>query len=233
MGSTETPKDAQPTRPIAKLARGASGFLLLAFVLVVVATMLVPFALGYHQYAIRGGSMEPTIHRGSIAYTEEVPVSALRSGDVITYIPPGHSQPVTHRIVSVTRPQRGLPPVFRTKGDANAGPDLRPFRLDRPTEARFVFSIPLLGWVLIALEIPLLKIVALAIPAAVVGLMIVVSLWRDSGRLLEERRGEDEADEEYWSDVDGDEPWTTEKGLDDWDLDEDRERREAAAMEVS
>ncbi len=92
---------------------------------------LIPPLLGYQRFVVVGGSMEPTIHRGSVIFDEIVPVEDLRPGDVITYVPPGHHTPSTHRIIS-----RELDPQgswrFRTKGDANAAPDAQPFVLERP-----------------------------------------------------------------------------------------------------
>ena len=55
------------------------------------ALMLIPAALGYHRYVITGDSMSGSIDRGSIAFDDEVPVSELREGDVITYDPPQSS----------------------------------------------------------------------------------------------------------------------------------------------
>ncbi len=195
MSSTEIPPSPHLTRPFARLARGASGVVLVLIVVAVVSTMLVPALLGFNLYAIAGGSMEPTIQRGALAYAREVPVSRLRVGDVITYVPPGHSQPVTHRVSQITRPERSKPPVYQTKGDANARPDLRIFRLDRPTQARYIFSLPFAGWVLLFLSSPLAKVLVLGVPAVLVALWVVASLWREGGRLLRDR--EDAAAAEY------------------------------------
>ncbi len=168
---------------------------MLVLVTVTVAgAMLVPSLLGYNLYAIDGGSMEPTIHRGALAYAKEVPVASLKKGDVITYVPPGHSRVVTHRIIQVARPLPREGPVYRTQGDANAQADLRVFRLDKPTQARFSFSIPLVGWGQVLLGNPIVKVLALGLPALLVAVWIVGSLWSEGGRVIRER---DEAAEEY------------------------------------
>jgi signal peptidase I len=167
---------------------------LVLVIVTVVGGMLVPALLGYNLYAIDGGSMEPTIQRGALAYAREVPAADLEVGDVITYVPPGHSRAVTHRIIEVTRPDPRGKPVYRTKGDANARPDMRLFRLDRPTQARFEFSVPLIGWALIFLGIPIVKVLALGVPALLVAVWILASLWREGGQRLREQ---DEAASEY------------------------------------
>lgn len=194
MSSTPDHSPHSPARLLASIAKGASGVVLVLVVVAVAATMLVPPLLGYDLYAIDGGSMEPTIHRGAIAYSTEVPVSELKVRDVITYVPPGHSRAVTHRIIGIARPDPRAKPVYRTKGDANAQPDLRIFRLDRPTQARFAFSVPVIGWLMILLAIPLVKVLALGLPALLIGLWIMGSLWKEGGRNLRER---DQAAEEY------------------------------------
>ena len=99
-----------------------------------------PGLMGYQRYVLVGGSMEPTIHKGSIVFDDLVRVRELRAGDVITYKPPGASKAVTHRIISAKRQKTGSP-IFRTQGDANASPDMRPFKLDQPTAG----ALPLLG----------------------------------------------------------------------------------------
>jgi len=173
-----------------------SGLPLIALLATVMGTMLVPPLLGYDLYAIDGGSMEPTIHRGAIAYAREVPVAELRRNDVITYVPPGHSRPVTHRVVAVTRPDPRRGPVFQTKGDANRAADARLFHLDRPTQARFEISIPYLGWALLFLGTSMGKVIGLGLPAVLVAVWVVASLWREGGRVLKDG-GDDEAAAEY------------------------------------
>ena len=76
--------------------RGLMSVLLLA-ILAAMAITFVPGLFGYQRYVLVGHSMEPTIHRGSLVFDEIVNVSDLRKGDVITYVPPGNVEPVTHR----------------------------------------------------------------------------------------------------------------------------------------
>lgn len=187
MSSTSTPPSKNPARLLAKFARRASGVVLVLITVAVVGAMLVPALLGYDLYAVDGGSMEPTIQRGALAYASEVPVAELKVRDVITYVPPGHSRPVTHRIVDVLRPDAGGLPIYRTKGDANPRPDMRVFRLDRPTQARLSFSIPVVGWVLILLGNPIVKVLALGLPALLIALWMIGSLWQEGGRVMRER----------------------------------------------
>jgi signal peptidase len=155
-------------------------------VLVLCATFL-PSLLGYQRYVLVGRSMEPTIHKGSLVFDEIVPVRALRKGDVITYIPPATKKPVTHRIISVGRGPRGER-VFRTQGDNNRDPDLRPFTLDDPTQARVAFAIPYLGWLFILLAMQEARIFLIALPGVLLALWALYGAWRQGGELLATER---------------------------------------------
>jgi signal peptidase len=131
--------------------------------------------------------MEPTIHRGSVIFDEIVPVEDLRPGDVITYVPPGRDTPSTHRIIS-----RDLDPqgswLFRTKGDANAEPDAVPFVLERPVQARVKLAVPYVGYLWMALASQQVRYALLVAPAILIALWMLVSVWRDAGRMLERER---------------------------------------------
>ena len=173
-------------RALAHVAgRGLMSVLLLA-ILAAMAITFVPGFLGYQRYVLVGGSMEPTIHRGSLVFDEIVNVADLRKGDVITYVPPGHAQAVTHRIVSRKDGRKGGP-VFRTQGDHNRFADMRPFQLDRPRQARFAFAVPYHGWLFIALGNPRARFILLAIPALLIALSMLARLWREGGRLAAQR----------------------------------------------
>ena len=77
--------------------------------------------------------------------------------------------------------------MFRTQGDANAAPDMRPFQLDKPTQARYRFAVPYLGYVFIALGSPHARLILLALPALLIVLFMLARLWREGGRLAAER----------------------------------------------
>jgi signal peptidase len=172
------------------LATSAGRGLMSVLLLAILAAMVITFApslFGYQRYVLVGHSMEPTIHRGSLVFDEIVRVSDLRKGDIITYVPPGSVEPVTHRLVSRKDGKKGGP-VFSTKGDNNAVADPRDFQLHRPTQARYAFSVPYLGWLFIALGTPRLRFILLVIPALLIALSMVGQLWREGGRLAATRR---------------------------------------------
>jgi signal peptidase I len=160
--------------------------------LALAAILLIPAALGYQRYVIVSGSMTGTYDRGSIVYDKEVPVSDLKVGDPITYSPPAGASPeelLTHRIVWIGH-DKGGEETFRTKGDANETADPWTFTLDKPSQAKVAFSVPYVGFLLAALSIPTVRMLAIGIPAVVVAFLILAGIWRDAGEEAKRREAE-------------------------------------------
>jgi signal peptidase len=175
-------------RRAGRLVSGAS----LAVVAIVAALALVPALFGLQRYVIVSGSMTGTYDRGSLVFDDVVPVSQLRVGDVITYRPPptsGVDHLVTHRIAAIERDSLGIA-TFRTKGDANTAADPWTFTLPRGRQARVRAAIPYAGYALASLSRRDVRAIVIGLPAALIGLMSMVSLWR---RLGDEARRREEA----------------------------------------
>ena len=64
---------------------------------------------------------------------------------------------------------------------------MRTFKLDQPTQARYRFSVPYLGWAFIALGTPHARFLLLALPALLIALSMLGKLWREGGQLVAER----------------------------------------------
>lgn len=164
-------------RALYRLAGVAS----VALLLVVVLALLVPALLGFQRYVITGGSMTGAIAKGSVIYSKLAPVEELKAGDIITFEPPGHAALVTHRIVAVEAGPDGTP-VFRTKGDFNDVADpWGPITLNEPEQARYVFDVPLLGYLLAALAIRTVRVALIGVPAVIIALSLLWGLWRQAG----------------------------------------------------
>ena len=169
----------------------ATGFCVAALVFVV-AAIVMPGLLGLQRFVITGGSMTGTIPKGAVIYSRITPVERLKVGDIITFNPPGYSTAVTHRIVAVEEGSAGRP-AFRTKGDFNEAPDpWNPVTLNEPQQARYVFQVPLLGYVLAALSMRAVRVMLIGIPAVLIALSLLWSLWREAGEEVV-RRLEDDA----------------------------------------
>ncbi len=109
----------------------------------VLALVLLPIGLGLERYVMSGRSMDGGISRGSLLIERVVPVSDLRTGDVITYRAPADADVrgrVTHRIVSIG------PDGIVTQGDALADPDPWVLRTDAATMPRVELAVPVVGW---------------------------------------------------------------------------------------
>jgi signal peptidase I len=155
-----------------------------------VAIMLVPAALGFQRYVILTGSMTGTYDRGSIVYDRPVPVSELKVGDPITYSPPPgftHQTRVTHRIWSIHRGPGG-DRIFKTKGDANRHPDVWQFTLNQATQERVVFHVPEVGYLFLLLSLRDFRIVLVGVPAVIIGLIMLIRLWREAGQEARRQR---------------------------------------------
>jgi signal peptidase I len=104
---------------------------LLALILVVVATLVVsrvvPVLTGAPTFVVGGGSMEPTIHLGSVIVDRPVAASDLAVGDMVTIRVGPDKAIFTHRVVALAPRADGL--WIQTKGDANrtADPSIIPF----------------------------------------------------------------------------------------------------------
>jgi signal peptidase I len=180
---TEAQTNQSPAAPARhRRAVKAASTIFLGCCFALAALMLVPALLGYQRYVVTGDSMSGAIAKGSIAYADEVPVSELRPGDVITFTPPGRSSDsyVTHRIVSIRRDREGVP-VYRTKGDANDARDPWRFSLRQPTQARVSFHVPFAGYVFGALAIRSVRMLAIGLPALLIAFGIAAALWREAG----------------------------------------------------
>ena len=74
---------------------------------------------GLGTFIVTGGSMEPSIHKGSLVLVQPVFPSEVKVGDVITF--QQYDQTTTHRVIAISRNTQGL--TFKTQGDANVAAD--------------------------------------------------------------------------------------------------------------
>jgi signal peptidase I len=124
-----------PRRWVDRLLTGLAVIgLLVASVTVFAATT------GLRPLVVRSGSMEPTIHTGSMVLVRSIPAREIRVGDVVAVGRPDGTR-VTHRVVSVVHKGRYAELVL--KGDANRDND--PVPVVVTTAGRLVSSVPWLG----------------------------------------------------------------------------------------
>lgn len=177
---------ASIARPLLSGLRSLAGAALCAGALALGLLVIIPALAGYQRYVIVGGSMTGTYDRGSIVFDRVVPTSSLRTGDVITFAPPGRADLVTHRIHSI-RTVEGKR-VFATKGDFNQVPDVwSPLMLRGATQARVAFHVPYAGFAIAALSDRRRRMLLIGIPAALIALLTLGALWRETSPALPTR----------------------------------------------
>ncbi|ACV11488.1 peptidase S26B, signal peptidase [Halorhabdus utahensis DSM 12940] len=120
------------------------GTVLFIAVVLLFVSIAIPQIVGADQsYVVQSDSMSPTIDAGSVVYVADVTPDRLSENEIITYRR-GSENPVTHRIVEVV--ERDGQELYRTKGDANEGPDPTLVSADQVI-GRVAFSIPYMGYV--------------------------------------------------------------------------------------
>ncbi len=142
--------------------------------------LALPLALatsaGYHSLTVLSGSMEPAIGTGDVVLTKPIPPAEARVGDVVTYKEPeAPGRLITHRVRSIRLRDRGY--AFVTKGDANDSTERWKVaangRIGRVTN-----HAPVLGYALAFMRDPSKRLWALVIPAALLGLVELLRIWR-------------------------------------------------------
>jgi signal peptidase len=163
----------------------------LACVATIVGAVTVAAAAAWHDLAplaVTSGSMEPTLPIHSMILVQEVRPKDVRVGDIITFDPPGTTPRVTHRVVDRER-VGGSRWYFRTKGDANPTPDDWRRGMNhseryhpgvtygvRPA-LRHVFTIPYAGSIT-TLFPARVRLALLLLPLALIGVGLLVAIWR-------------------------------------------------------
>ena len=149
----------------------------LVVLLAIAVLILVPPLLGYQRYVITGGSMGGALPRGSIAFDEVVPTERIRVGDVITYKPPNGDRLLTHRVVWIGH-EHGGARLYRTRGDANPTADPKAILLPNGRQARMVFHVPVVGYLVAALSVRAVRVVAIGVPALAIAIAAFAGVWR-------------------------------------------------------
>ena len=96
---------------------------------------------GLKMFAVKSGSMEPEVGKGSIVFTK--PASEYMVGDIITYQISNGSDYVTHRISGIEEDESKM--YYRTKGDANSSEDFAAVSDDRIV-GKLLFKVPYVGF---------------------------------------------------------------------------------------
>ncbi|WP_182526644.1 signal peptidase I [Nocardioides dongkuii] len=140
----ESQRHTRGRRILGFAGRVVGWLLIIALLLVLAATVLVPRVAGATPYTVLTGSMEPNLPPGTLIVTEQVPAQDIEIGEVVTFqIESGKPQVVTHRVIA-TRQDRDGRPEFLTQGDANPIPD-QGWRPAESVRGVLWYAVPKLG----------------------------------------------------------------------------------------
>ncbi|MBI5033360.1 MAG: signal peptidase I [Chloroflexi bacterium] len=137
--------------------------------LVFVVFGVAPLFMGLHPFVVLSGSMEPTIHTGSIVLSQTTTPTELQAGDVIAFNPRAEAAlPVVHRIVTIE--ERNGTRYATTRGDANTDEDAEIALSSAVLKVNG--SIPFVGYAVYYAAQPLGTLLLIWIPAT-----LLVVLW--------------------------------------------------------
>ncbi len=143
---------------------------------VALGAVVAPYAVGGRSYTVMSGSMEPRIHTGDVVAAERVAPRDLRSGDIVTFEDPDVAgRMITHRVRS-TREHDGLVSVV-TKGDANNTVERWTIPVDGQL-GRVRYRVAHIGYALAFTRTPPGKLVLIALPALLLGIVELRRIWR-------------------------------------------------------
>lgn len=139
-------------------------YLIVIFILIIALALIIsilPIPSNIKILSVLSGSMEPTIHTGSVVVIK--PSTQYRIDDIITFGPSkGSRTPTTHRIYDIRL--QDAQPIFITKGDANNALDVKEVAQSEVL-GKVLFSVSLVGYVIDFAKKPVGFILIIIIPA--------------------------------------------------------------------
>ncbi len=115
-----------------------------------------PDFMGYKNFIILTGSMEPTLKPGDIVFVKET--TNINEQDIISF--KVENAIVTHRVVEIEN-ENGKN-FYITKGDANSDNDIELISIEY-VEGKYAFKIPLLGNIILFFQRPVGMVVLVII----------------------------------------------------------------------
>ena len=153
---------------------------LMTIILIFGIAFIFLFLIGIEPSVVESGSMEPSIHVGSLCFVNKnYKYEKIKVNDVIAFtIPTGNK--ATHRVIKITNEG------FETKGDSNENPD--GFITTKESYyGKNIFSIPKLGYVIKATQ---------TLKGKIILITIIILLLAASFSIGENKKGKRFKDEE-------------------------------------
>jgi len=144
-------------------------FAILGVIIFLLAALIwVPRMFGMNTYYVSSDSMEPTIRKGSLAFTQQVELKDIRVGeDVLVFTSPVNQKNFMHRVIYINKTEQ----LIFTKGDNNNVADPVPASFEA-CKGKVVFNIPLVGYAAWALDTLPGKIAVIAFYIVCVAVML-------------------------------------------------------------
>ena len=101
--------------------------------------------LGFRQYIVATGSMEPKYNVGDLIIIRESPEEEIKIGDIINYISENGTDTITHRVTDII--EKDGQTYYQTKGDNNNAEDPELVKY-RQVNGKLVFKISKLGTII-------------------------------------------------------------------------------------
>lgn len=134
-----------------------------------------PAIAGYSSLTVLSGSMEPTLHVGSVVLSEAIPATEARPGQIVTFRDASRNgELVSHRLVRMA--VHGGVAEMVTRGDANTASEEWSVPANG-TVGLVQYRIPLLGYLKAQLDERAMRL-GLLLLVALSGLLVVVEIWR-------------------------------------------------------
>ncbi len=157
--------------------------LLIGIALMLLATM-VPIPGNIEVKIVKSGSMEPTIHTGSLVVVK--PEADYKVGDIITFGADTKTQiPTTHRIIADQVADGKI--YYTTKGDANEEQDSN----KTPKElviGKVIFTLPYAGFITDFARTKLGFVLLIALPAGIVIIDELMTIWGEAAALRRKKK---------------------------------------------
>ena len=146
---------------------------------------MLPIPGNIEMKIVKSGSMEPAIPTGSIVVVK--PETIYREGDVITFGKDTKTDiPTTHRIVALNNDG-----TYTVKGDANEEEDEN--HVSRGTViGKVIFHLPYAGYVLDFARQPIGFMLLIAVPAGLVIMEEVLTIFKETRRWMKKRDDDEE-----------------------------------------
>ncbi len=158
----------------------------ISFIGILLIISVLPIKNNIKFLTVLSGSMEPTIHTGSVVLIK--PNSSYKIGEIVTFSTNSKNNiPTTHRIVEL-RIQDGEN-IFKTKGDANDSTDTEEV-LEKNIEGKFYFSIPYLGYIIDFVRRPIGLAIVILIPALLIIYDQVKRITKEVKKMKEDKKVE-------------------------------------------